>query len=246
MRHQLIPTKDILKIVFWSHCLVCLIALVFICRYADIPLFQLLKIFSDLLYNPGYNIFHVMQLGSMHPMKMICLALYGSILISTFIFKIVHRLSFESMIQILPDITRITVVFAIATLALSDMAMRIADVREDIHLYSGKSIVDRNAIIFGVPYQFAISACQQLEGRHTADIETDIVFSEDSHLTRRAILLFHMYPTVNLYHNVRAPADIRLYYHIRNVDERIPANETVVTRSPEGMFVLTAEKPNTK
>lgn len=246
MKNRLVPIKKLPEIVVTSVISVILLTITLVSATAQIPFTKAAIGLADYLYNPGFNIFIIKPISSMHPMKLIYLALFTSVLLSILGLKLIRRLSLVTVTKAIPLILQLTVILGIVILALSDMTMRVDDVREDLEHFSGKTLAQRNATVFGNLYRFAANAQQSLEGRHVADIESNVNIVEDPHLTRRAILLYHMYPTVSLIDNVKAPTDLTLYYHFPNVDDMIPDHETVVTRMPNNLLVLTTKEPMEK
>lgn len=92
---------------------------------------------------------------------------------------------------------------------------------QERHAYSGKTLSERNTLIFGLPYEFATFCRDRLPGPHRGKYISDLSADEALGLMLRYRVAYHIYP-INITIPTDQPIDSYVVFQKRDPQTAIP------------------------
>ncbi len=111
-------------------------------------------------------------------------------------------------------------------------------------LLEGKTVLERNNILFGELHTFPLQVKQIFPGRHKCDLISDDDFSQDPAMIERNTLAYHFYPNISLRYDNGTPNDCILYFLKNNAEAALPREYRVLLKTTDGKILLAVKKAN--
>ncbi len=117
---------------------------------------------------------------------------------------------------------------------------------KETSFFEGKTIEQKNLLIFGQLYAFSKTCQQLLPGRHQAELITDFKIAKDPFMTAQRILAYHLYPNLSIRFNNKTPKDCLILFYKTNPLSMVPDDYTVLTATKDENYVLAIQRASWK
>ena len=122
---------------------------------------------------------------------------------------------------------------------------RAEHLHSEMQRFSGKTVMEKNFLLFGQSYQFAQTCQQRLATFCRAVLLTDLDLARDPYMFNYNLLSYHLYPKVSLRFKNRYPEDCLVFFYKKNPLETLPKNYKILVATADHNYIL-AIKDKTK
>ena len=231
-----------LMIILGIFCLSLLLFLLWMSQISNLSPPELILKFKNSLYFPNMNQFIIEEINGKNVLKLF----YGFIFLGTLI------MSAGFMLFIYAPDTEQAISYPQAVTLISIIALLLFSGVQQIHRFdyfshekkslAGKTVHEKNLVLFGAKYEFAYACQKALPNNHQGTLITDFDLKKSPYMFYHRLLSYHLYPKVSLRLKNDSPEDILFLFYKENPSEYIPENYKILLSTEDQNYILAIKK----
>lgn len=209
------------------------------------PLSTLFTQFKDGLYAPHYNQILTGSIGRRNVLQIFYVFVALAILLTVLCHPLMRRWKLLKKPINLSQAISIVGITGLLLLAGIQQIKRAEHLILEMRRFSGKSVAEKNSLLFGQGYQFAQTCQKHLDTFCRAALLTDSDLTRDPYMFNYSLLSYHLYPKVSLRFKNRYPEDCLIFFYKKNPLEMVPGDYKILVATANHNYIL-AIKDKTK
>lgn len=206
---------------------------------------KLITAFLNNLYLPHVNLCPVGEVSGENILHIFYQFLLIALAMAVFIFFLVQTF-YKKRGKISPLSLTLTVrwifIFSLILITGLQQIKRQEHFVIEFRRFNGKTIPEKNRLLFGNLYKLTEDSRKALPGRHNAVFLTDEDLGEDPWMTYHRMLAYHLFPNVSFRYRLNAPDDCLLLFFKKKDVEKLLEGYEIVVISNDKNYILAVKK----